>query len=64
MSDRKEQIEQVLTQARNQGDAEGAAMAWDRLCRELEFMTLAESKPPRFAGLLRAVWVAATNEPS
>ncbi len=63
---RKDKIEQVLAQARKIDDGTDAEVvqAWRRLCRELEFMTLPESRPPRFAGLLRAVWVAATNEQS
>lgn len=62
--DRKGKIEQVLIWASNQGDSQGDAMAWQRLCRELEFMTTPEAKPPRFNNLLRAIWVAATNEQS
>lgn len=62
--DRKERIEQVLAQARKAIGAEEAALSWQRLCRELEFMTEPEARMPRFAGLLRAVWVAATNEQS
>lgn len=62
--DRKDQIEQVLVQAkRNIGTVE-ADLAWQRLCRELENMTHPEAKPPRFKGLLNVIWVAATNEQS
>ncbi len=63
MTDRKERVEQTLTQARKL-DREDAALAWQRLCLELEALTHPESKMPRFDGLLRAVWVAATNEQS
>lgn len=61
--DRKEKIEQVLAKAKEL-DFCDAADAWERLCVELEAMTEPEARPPRFAGLLRAVWVAATNEQS
>ena len=62
--DRKDKVEQVLKQARkNIGNVE-ASLAWERLCRELENLTEPEARMPRFNGLLRAVWVAATNEQS
>lgn len=64
MKDRKEKIEQVLKQARkNIGNVE-ASLAWERLCRELDNMTDAEARMPRFNALLRSIWVAATNEQS
>lgn len=59
--DRKEKIELVLTQALNL-DGDDAVQAWRRLCRELDNMTHAESRPPRFNGLLHAVWIAASND--
>lgn len=62
--DRKDKIEQVLKQARkNIGNIE-ASLAWERLCRELGNMTDAEARMPRFNGLRRSIWVAATNEQS
>lgn len=64
MSERKERIEMVLVQAQKAVGTEEAALAWQRLCRELEFLTEPEARMPRFSGLLRAVWVAATNEQS
>lgn len=64
VNDRKGKIEQVLVQAQNQGDSQGDAMAWQRLCRELEFMTAPEAKSPRYNNLLRAICAAATNEQS
>jgi hypothetical protein len=64
MKDRKDEIELVLAQAQKLiGDPE-ASVAWHRLCRELEGMTQPEARPPRFAGLLRSIWIAATNEQS
>lgn len=63
MKDRKTQIEQTLIQAQKLEGRE-AEQAWYRLCRELSFMSEPEARPPRFAGLLRSVWAAATNEQS
>ena len=60
---RKDKIELVLKQAQKLSGCE-AAIAWQRLRRELEFMSEPEARPPRFARLLRAIWVAATNEQS
>lgn len=62
--DRKTRIEQVVRQSNALIGTSEAALAWVRLCNELEAMTQPESRMPRFAGLLRAVWVAATNEQS
>ena len=62
--DRKCRIEQVLKQARKNLGSVEAELAWERLCRELGNMTDAEARMPRFSGLLRAIWVAATNEQS
>lgn len=62
--DRKDQIELVLKQAQALVGTTEAEVAWHRLCNELEAMTEAEARMPRFAGLLRAVWTAATNEQS
>ena len=63
--DRKTKIEQTLRQAEIVAvDKEESAKAWNRLCRELENMSAPEARPPRFAGLLRAIWTAATNEQS
>lgn len=62
--DRKARIEQVLTQAQKAVGTGEASLSWQRLCRELESMTEPESRMPRFNGLLKAVWIAATNEQS
>lgn len=62
--DRKTKVEQVVMQANALIGTKGAALAWIRLCNELEFMIEPEARMPRFNGLLRAVWVAATNEQS
>lgn len=61
---RKDKIEQVVAQANKCMGSPEAALAWERLCRELEHMTAAEARMPRFSGLLRSIWVAATNEQS
>jgi len=63
MKDRKSKIELVQSQAAKLADSD-AAHAWYRLCNELAYLTDPESRPPRFNGLLRAIWVAATNEQS
>lgn len=60
-ADRKTKIEVVLKQAVKTEDDSGA---WCRLCHELESMAEPEARPPRFNRLLRAIWVAATNEQS
>ena len=63
--DRKDKIEQVLKQAQKADvTPEEAQRAWHRLCRELSHMTEPEARMPRFNGLLRSIWVAATNEQS
>lgn len=62
--DRKEQIEQALRQGEKLMGTEEASRAWQRLCRELRAMSEPEARMPRFDRLLRAVWVAATNEQS
>jgi hypothetical protein len=61
--DRKHKIEQTYRQAANLKDGE-ASQAWYRLCNELLNISEPEARPPRFNALLRAVWVAATNEQS
>ncbi len=63
-TDRKGEIEQVLKQARKNLGTDESSFAWHRLCRELANMTEPEARMPRFKGLLRAIWVAATNEQS
>ena len=61
--DRKTAIERTLKQAMKlHGDDHESASAWMRLCRELEAMAEPEARMPRFNGLLRAIWSAATNE--
>lgn len=62
--DRKDKIELVVAQANKAVGTSEAELCWNRLCNELENMTRAEARPPRFAGLLRSIWVAATNEQS
>lgn len=63
--DRKDKIEQVLTAATRVAESETESLvAWNRLCKELENMTLPEARMPRFHALLRAIWVATTNEAS
>lgn len=59
--DRKDKIELVVNRAQKLDGSE-AIQAWRRLCRELDFMTLPESQPPRFNGLLHACWIAASND--
>lgn len=61
--DRKTRIELTVRQARKLSGLE-AALAWDRLWTQLEAMCEPEARAPRFNGLLRAIWAAATNEPS
>lgn len=61
LQDRKGQIETVLALAQNL-DGDEAVQAWRRLCRELDHMTHPESRMPRFYGLLRACWIAASND--
>ena len=60
--DRKDRLEQVLDQAYKASQREESSVAWQRLCRELHSMTEPEANIPRFNELLRALWVAATNE--
>lgn len=60
--DRKGQIEMTLVQAERLVGTEEAPIAWQRLCRELRFMSEPEARMPRFSNLLRTVWIAATNE--
>ena len=62
--DRKEAIDLVILQAENLAGTSEASLAWNRLCREMRSLSDPEARPPRFAGLLRAVWIAATNEQS
>lgn len=62
--DRKTQIEQAVFASNALVGTGEAAVAWNRLCNELEAMTQPEARPPRFDALLRAIWVAATNEQS
>lgn len=62
--DRKTRVEQTLAQAEKLIGSDEASLAWQRLCRELGFMSEPEARMPRFTGLLRAVWVSATNEQS
>lgn len=61
--DRKERLENVLTQAERLDGLE-AIQAWRRLCRELSFMTEPEARMPRFNKLLNALWIAASNDQS
>lgn len=61
--DRKTRIEETLKAALDLRDDE-AAYAWGRLAVQLDFMCSVEARPPRFNGLLRAIWIAATNESS
>lgn len=63
-ADRKTKVEAVLRKADVIMDPEDTFDAWFRLCEELRHMTEPEARPPRFNRLLRAIWVAATNEPS
>lgn len=64
-ADRKTKIEAVMDQAfKIDGDPIECQQAWRRLCRELRFMAEPEARSPRFNRLLRAIWVAATNEQS
>jgi hypothetical protein len=58
---RKDEIDLVLAQSQKLDDDE-VVQAWRRLCRELEFMTDAEARMPRFKGLLHALWIAASND--
>ncbi|MBU6231577.1 hypothetical protein KGP36_02820 [Patescibacteria group bacterium] len=63
--DRKAKIEWTLREARKVAGDNGympAAQAWERLCEQLEVMIKPEARPPRFKGLLDAIWKAATNE--
>jgi len=59
--DRKNKIEQTFIQANRLFDGE-AASAWRRLVAELDNLSAPESRPPRFNGLLCAIWNAATDE--
>lgn len=61
--DRKTRIEVTARKANELCGIE-AAVAWRRLCSQLEWMAEPEARPPRFNGLLRAIWAAATNEGS
>lgn len=58
---RKDALDLVLTQAQKLDGTE-AVQAWRRLCRELGHMTHPEARMPRFAGLLHACWIAASND--
>lgn len=61
--DRKAKIELVLREARKANAfRDESATAWDRLCRELEHMVDPDARPPRFHGLLHALWIAASND--
>lgn len=60
-SDRKTKIEAVV-RAISAVSQEDTRYAWNRLCNELEHMAEPDARPPRFNRLLRAIWVAATNE--
>jgi len=65
VKDRKDKIEQVLKEVQKSDvTPEEAQRAWHRLCRELGNMAEPEARMPRFNGLLRSIWVAATNEQS
>lgn len=61
--DRKARIEVTV---RNMAFLDGpqSKAAWRRLVHNLTAMTEPEARPPRFNGLLRAIWAAATNEQS
>lgn len=61
--DRKTRIELTVGQAQKLSGFD-AAVAWRQLWKNLEGMCEPEARPPRFNGLLRAIWAAATNEPS
>jgi len=64
-ADRKTKVEAVLRNAQHiAGYEKEAQAAWCRLCRELQAMIEPEARMPRFKGLLRAIWTAATNEQS
>ncbi len=62
--DRKGHIEQVLVQAEKCNGNIESVLSWQRLCNELRNLSSPESRPPRFNALLRAIWVASTNEQS
>ena len=65
VKDRKGKIENVIRQAvKLEIDEHEMALAWHRLCVELEHMAEPEARPPRFNRLLDAIWIAATNEQS
>lgn len=64
MKDRKSRIDQVWTQADKLNGHLESGLAWQRLCNELRNISDPESRPPRFNALLKAIWVAATNEQS
>lgn len=61
--DRKDRIELILTQSgKFGGDEREEVQAWRRLCRELVAMTHPEARMPRFDHMIRALWVAASND--
>lgn len=63
MKTRKDDIELALIQAeRISKEPEEVQRAWNRLCRELRSLSAPESRPPRFAHLLHAIWIAASND--
>lgn len=64
VSDRKNAIEMTLSEANKLNGHLESGLAWQRLCNELQTMCEPEARPPRFNALLRAIWVAATNEQS
>lgn len=64
-ADRKTKIEAVLKAAEYTRERSGdAGECWIVLLDELRAMTEPEARPPRFNRVLRAIWVAATNEQS
>lgn len=64
-ADRKDKIEQVIQQLSGRAESETESLVTcQRLCKELENMVHPEARMPRFNGLLRAIWAAATNEQS
>lgn len=65
MSTRKDEIEKVVRNGKRILISTGeSALAWRRFMDELEAMTEPEARNPKFAGILRAIWAAATNEQS
>lgn len=64
MVTRKDKIEMVTKFGMSLTNQAEAANAWHRLMSELVAMSEPEARSPRFSGLLRSIWAAATNEQS